>query len=151
MTTVLVVDDEPNLVDLVRSYLEREGYAVLSAADGPTALDLARTAQPDLVVLDLMLPGLDGVEVCRRLRRFSDAYVVMLTARAEEVDKLVGLAVGVVVLVRWLTASGGGSGTASGPGATAGGESPLDILRRRLAAGEITEEEFERLRRVVEG
>ena len=94
MTTVLVVDDEPNLVDLVRSYLEREGYAVLSAADGPTALDLARTAQPDLVVLDLMLPGLDGVEVCRRLRRFSDAYVVMLTARAEEVDKLVGLAVG---------------------------------------------------------
>jgi DNA-binding response OmpR family regulator len=94
MTTVLVVDDEPNLVDLVRSYLEREGYAVLSAADGPAALDLARTAQPDLVVLDLMLPGLDGVEVCRRLRRFSDAYVVMLTARAEEVDKLVGLAVG---------------------------------------------------------
>jgi DNA-binding response OmpR family regulator len=94
MTTVLVVDDEPNLVDLVRGYLEREGYAVLSAADGPTALDLARTAQPDLVVLDLLLPGLDGVEVCRRLRRFSDAYVVMLTARAEEVDKLVGLAVG---------------------------------------------------------
>jgi DNA-binding response OmpR family regulator len=94
MTTVLVVDDEPNLVDLVRGYLEREGYTVLSAADGPAALDLARTAQPDLVVLDLLLPGLDGVEVCRRLRRFSDAYVVMLTARAEEVDTLVGLAVG---------------------------------------------------------
>src|SRR5829696_6569478 len=94
MTTVLVVDDEPNLVDLVRGYLAREGYTVLSAADGPTALDLARTADPDLVVLDLMLPGLDGVEVCRRLRQFSDAYVLMLTARSEEIDKVVGLAVG---------------------------------------------------------
>src|SRR5512146_2488034 len=62
--------------------------------DGLTALDLARTQQADLVVLDVMLPGLDGVEVCRRLRQFSDAYVLMLTARAEEIDKLVGLAVG---------------------------------------------------------
>ena len=93
-TKVLVVDDERNLVDLVAGYLEREGYRVLTAADGPSALDLARTADPDVVMLDVMLPGLDGVEVCRRLREFSDAYVLMLTARSEEVDKLVGLAVG---------------------------------------------------------
>lgn len=93
-TTVLVVDDERPLLELVRGYLEREGFRVLAAEDGPTALALAEVERPDLVVLDLMLPGLDGLEVCRRLRRFSDAYVVMLTARAEEVDTIVGLSVG---------------------------------------------------------
>jgi two-component system, OmpR family, alkaline phosphatase synthesis response regulator PhoP len=91
---VLVVDDEQNLVDLVRSYLEREGFEVLTAADGSTALELARSERPDLLVLDLMLPGIDGMEVCRRMRQFSDAYVLMLTARAEEIDKIVGLSVG---------------------------------------------------------
>jgi len=91
---VLVVDDEANLVELVQGYLAREGYLVLTAGDGHTALDLARDERPDLIVLDLMLPGLDGLEVCRRLRQFSDAYVLMLTARAEEVDKVVGLSVG---------------------------------------------------------
>jgi two-component system alkaline phosphatase synthesis response regulator PhoP len=91
---VLVVDDEANLVELVQGYLSREGYRVLTAGDGYTALDLARDERPDLIVLDLMLPGLDGLEVCRRLRQFSDAYVLMLTARAEEVDKVVGLSVG---------------------------------------------------------
>ena len=90
----LVVDDEAPLVRLVTAYLEREGFDVASADDGETALDLARSFAPDVVVLDLMLPGLDGVEVCRRLRSFSDAYVVMLTARAEEGDKIVGLATG---------------------------------------------------------
>jgi two-component system alkaline phosphatase synthesis response regulator PhoP len=93
-TTILVVDDESGLVDLVRSYLTNEGFDVLVAADGPNALDLARTLDPDLVVLDVMLPGLDGIEVCRRMRQFSDAYVLMLTARSEEVDKIVGLSVG---------------------------------------------------------
>ena len=92
--TVLVVDDEQNLVELVQGYLQREGFTVLTAFDGPTALQLARSAQPDLVILDVMLPGLDGIEVCRRLRQFSDAYVLMLTARAEEIDKIVGLSVG---------------------------------------------------------
>jgi two-component system, OmpR family, alkaline phosphatase synthesis response regulator PhoP len=92
--TILVVDDEIGLVDLVRSYLESEGFRVVEAYDGPSALDLARTHNPDLVVLDVMLPGMDGIEVCRRLRQFSDAYVVMLTARSEEVDKIVGLSVG---------------------------------------------------------
>src|SRR2546430_14199683 len=77
-TTILIVDDEANLVELVQSYLEQEGFAVLVAEDGLHALDLARTRQPDLVVLDVMLPGLDGIEVCRRLRQFSDAYVLML-------------------------------------------------------------------------
>lgn len=94
VTRMLVVDDETALVKLVRSYLEREQYEVLTAADGRAALDLARTTQPDLVVLDIMLPALDGIEVCRQLRQFSDAYVIMLTARAEEIDKLLGLAVG---------------------------------------------------------
>lgn len=94
MARVLVVDDEESLLKLVRSYLEREGFEVRTAQDGETALALARESNPDLVVLDLMLPGLDGVEVCRRLRQFSDAYVVMLTARAEEIDKIVGLSVG---------------------------------------------------------
>ncbi len=94
MTRILVVDDETALVELVRSYLEREQYEVLTAADGLTALELARTAEVDLVVLDVMLPVLDGIEVCRQLRQFSDAYVIMLTARAEEIDKLLGLAVG---------------------------------------------------------
>lgn len=94
MTTVLVVDDEEKLVELVEGYLRREGFEVLVALDGPTALDLARTKQPDLIVLDVMLPGLDGIEVCRRLRQFSDAYVLMLTAKSEEIDKIVGLTVG---------------------------------------------------------
>jgi DNA-binding response OmpR family regulator len=90
----LVVDDEPSLVTVVAGYLGREGYEVATAADGEAALRQARAGRPDVVVLDLMLPGIDGVEVCRRLRTFSDAYVIMLTARSDEVDKLVGLSVG---------------------------------------------------------
>jgi DNA-binding response OmpR family regulator len=93
-TRILVVDDEANLVELVQGYLEREGYDVRTAADGPTAVTLTQAAQPDLIVLDLMLPGFDGLEVCRRVRQFSDAYILMLTARAEEVDKVLGLSMG---------------------------------------------------------
>ena len=91
---VLVVDDEQPLARLVRSYLERGGFEVVLAFDGPSGLEAARRVRPDVVVLDLGLPGLDGLEVCRQLRTFSDCYVVMLTARGEEVDKLVGLSVG---------------------------------------------------------
>ena len=94
MTRVLVVDDEVRLVELVAGYLRKEGFEVITAFDGSTALDLAREHDPDLVVLDVMLPGMDGVEVCRELRRFSDAYVIMLTARTEEIDKIVALSVG---------------------------------------------------------
>ena len=90
----LVVDDEPPLVALVRDYLEREGFDVHEAADGERGVDLARELDPDVIVLDLMLPGIDGIEACRRIRRFSNAYIVMLTARAEEVDKIVGLSTG---------------------------------------------------------
>ena len=79
---------------LVGSYLEREGFEVLSAADGERAVELAREGRPDVIVLDLMLPGIDGLEACRRIRAFSDAYIVMLTARAEEIDKVVGLSTG---------------------------------------------------------
>lgn len=92
--TVLVVDDEEHLRELVRGYLAREDFDVVTAADGLAALALAREREPDLVILDLMLPGLDGLEVCRRLRTFSDAYVIILTAKAEEVDRIVGLEVG---------------------------------------------------------
>ncbi len=91
---VLVVDDEPPIVDLVTGYLEREGWSVASAGDGLEALEAVRRLDPDVVVLDVMLPGLDGVEVCRQLRVFSDAYVLMLTARGEEIDRIMGLTVG---------------------------------------------------------
>ena len=92
--TVLVVDDEIALAGVVAGYLEREGFQVVQAHDGPTAVELAESLRPDLIVLDVMLPGFDGVEVCRRIRHFTDAYVIMLTARDEEVDKIVGLSVG---------------------------------------------------------
>jgi DNA-binding response OmpR family regulator len=93
-TRALVVDDEPSLVRVVVGYLQAEGFEVESAADGLAALDVARRTDPDLIVLDLGLPGMDGIEVCRTLRTFTDAYIVMLTARADEVDMLIGLAVG---------------------------------------------------------
>jgi DNA-binding response OmpR family regulator len=89
-----VIDDEEPIGALVRGYLEREGWSVSVVTDGDAGLARAREDRPDVVVLDVMLPGLDGIEVCRRLRTFSDAYVVMLTARSEEVDLLVGLAIG---------------------------------------------------------
>ena len=91
---VLVVEDEENLLTLLRNYLEREGFEVHETLDGREALEVARRAEPDVVVLDWMLPGLDGMEVLRELRRFSEAYVIMLTARAEEVDRIVGLSTG---------------------------------------------------------
>jgi len=90
----LVVDDEPPIRELVRGYLEREGFTVTVAEDGQAALAAARAEKPDVVVLDLMLPGLDGLEVCRQLRTFTDAYVLMLTARSEEIDRIVGLSIG---------------------------------------------------------
>jgi len=93
-TRILVVDDEAPIVELVRGYLEREGMEVIAAADGQAGLELIRTHSPDVVVLDVMLPGIDGFEVLRRARTFSDAYVIMLTARAEEIDRIVGLSVG---------------------------------------------------------
>jgi DNA-binding response OmpR family regulator len=94
VATVLVVDDEPRIVQLVRDYLERAGFTVITAADGPTALRSARTGHPDLIVLDLALPGVDGLDVARSLRRDGPVPIIMLTARADESDKLVGLELG---------------------------------------------------------
>jgi two-component system alkaline phosphatase synthesis response regulator PhoP len=92
--TVLVVDDEPQIVTICRDYLEAAGFAVLSANTGPDGLAAARRHRPDLIVLDLRLPGMDGLDVCRALRRESDVPIIMLTARVEESDKLVGLELG---------------------------------------------------------
>ena len=94
VATILVVDDEPRIVQLVRDYLEHGGFTVLVASDGQTALRTARTGRPDLVVLDLGLPGLDGLDVTRALRREGQVPIIMLTARTEETDKLIGLELG---------------------------------------------------------
>jgi DNA-binding response OmpR family regulator len=91
---VLVVDDAPEFIELVVPLLEREGYTTLAARDGESAINDARSFEPDVIVLDLGLPKVDGVDVCRQVRGFSDAYVIMLTARSEEVDRVVGLEVG---------------------------------------------------------
>jgi DNA-binding response OmpR family regulator len=92
--TILVVDDEKNIVDLIEIYARQQGYATLRAHDGRTGLDLVSSAAPDLVVLDLMLPVLDGWEVCRQIRAKSDLPIIMLTARDDDVDKIVGLELG---------------------------------------------------------
>jgi len=91
---ILVVDDEPKIVKQTRDYLEKGGFRVLSAGDGKVALALARSEQPDLIVLDLNLPGMDGLDVCRALRRESDVPIIMLTARVDEADRLIGLELG---------------------------------------------------------
>jgi DNA-binding response OmpR family regulator len=94
MSTILVVDDEPQIVQLARDYLGHAGFDVLTAADGPSALAAARTRQPDLIVLDLGLPRMDGLDVARALRRDSAVPIIILTARSDEADKLVGLELG---------------------------------------------------------
>ena len=94
MTKILVVDDEPSITNLVSAYLKPEGYEVLIASDGNAGLKAAHAFKPDLVILDVMLPGMDGIELLSRLRRESDVYVIMLTAKTEETDKIVGLSVG---------------------------------------------------------
>jgi DNA-binding response OmpR family regulator len=94
MKTILVVDDEPKIIKLVRDYLERAGFAVRVASDGKAALSQARTEKPDLIVLDLGLPHMDGLDVTRELRKLSNVPIIMLTARSEESDKLIGLELG---------------------------------------------------------
>jgi len=94
MKTILVVDDERNIVDLVRLYMEKEGFAVAAAYDGEEALALHSRHDPDLVILDLMLPKVDGLDVCREIRRRGDTPVLMLTARSDDIDAIVGLELG---------------------------------------------------------
>ncbi|MFI5255502.1 MAG: response regulator [Candidatus Limnocylindrales bacterium] len=128
MKTILVVDDERNIIELVRLYLEKEGFAVVAAHDGREALTLAERHDPDLVVLDLMLPELDGREVTRELRRRGDVPILMLTARGDDVDRIVGLELGaddylvkpfnpheLVARVRAILRRTGGSGLAGRP------------------------------------
>ena len=94
MATILIVDDESHILELARLYLEKEGYAVETASNGVAGLQKAESGHPALVVLDVMLPGIDGFEICRRLRRQSDVPIIMLTARGDDVDKIVGLELG---------------------------------------------------------
>ncbi|MBI2864044.1 MAG: response regulator, partial [Chloroflexi bacterium] len=91
---ILVVDDEPKIVEIVRLYLEKDGYRVVTAGDGEKALDMNRREKPDLIILDLNLPEVDGLEVCKTVRRGSNVPIIMLTARDEDVDKLIGLELG---------------------------------------------------------
>ena len=92
--SILVVEDEPTLLETLEYNLQRQGYTVLTASDGLDALKIAREEKPEMLVLDVMLPGIDGIEVCRTLRQEMNAPILMLTARAEEIDKLIGLEVG---------------------------------------------------------
>lgn len=93
-TTLLIVEDEPNIREPLADYLRADGFTVHTATDGLAALQAARSLRPDLIILDVQLPGLDGIEVCRRIQQESDVYVLMLTARSDEIDKIVGLSVG---------------------------------------------------------
>jgi DNA-binding response OmpR family regulator len=159
---IVVADDEVHIRDVVRGYLEAEGFEVLLAADGIEALQLVREQHPDLVVLDVMMPGLDGVEVLRQLRTETDVYVIMLTARAEEVDKIVGLAVGaddyvtkpfspreLVARIKAVLRRGrGGEGTANNEFLAFVGLT-IDLARREVTRGDMPVElsalEFELL------
>jgi two-component system alkaline phosphatase synthesis response regulator PhoP len=91
---ILVIDDEEAIINLVTSYLRPEGYEIYTAADGVSGLQVFRAFNPDLILLDIMLPGMDGIELLSQIRRESDTYVIMLTAKSEEIDKIVGLSIG---------------------------------------------------------
>jgi DNA-binding response OmpR family regulator len=161
MPTILIVDDEPKIVRLGRDYLERAGFTVTSAADGEAAVASFRAQSPDLIVLDLGLPGRDGLDVTRAVRRESDVPIIMLTARGEESDKLVGLELGaddymvkpfspkeLVARVRAVLRRAEGR---AGPGAEIlhASDLTLDIPRMRLTVGdryvELTATEFQLL------
>ena len=94
LQTILIVDDEPKIIQIACDYLESAGFEVLSALDGPSGLEIFRRINPDLIILDLGLPGMDGLDVCREIRKRSDVPIIILTARGEESDKLVGLELG---------------------------------------------------------
>src|SRR3979409_2070859 len=160
LATILVVDDEPRIVRLVRDYLEHGGFTVLVASDGPSALRSARTGKPDLVVLDLGLPGLDGLDVARALRRDGEVPIIMLTARTEESDKLVGLELGaddyltkpfspkeLVARVRAVLRRGGGRAPHTAGVIRVGEDVELDVPRMETRVGgrlvELTRTEFQ--------
>jgi two-component system alkaline phosphatase synthesis response regulator PhoP len=165
---VLVIDDEPSILNLVTAYLKQEDYEVFTAADGPSGLKSARAFKPDLIILDVMLPGMDGLDLLARLRRESEVYVIMLTARTEETDKVVGLGIGADDYVtkpfspRELTARVKAAlrriKTTTGPGAEGGVLSfrhvRIDIGARQVTVDdqpvELTAIEFDLLRALAE-
>jgi two-component system, OmpR family, alkaline phosphatase synthesis response regulator PhoP len=160
MRTILVVDDEPKIVQIARDYLERAGFRVLAAGDGSAVLPMVRSAKPDLIVLDLVLPGMDGLDVTRTLRKESAVPIIMLTARADEADRLVGLELGAddyivkpfspkelvarvrAVLRRW-------DGARAGSDVVRVGDVVLDVPRMRVTRGDraltLTPTEFQLL------
>jgi len=157
---ILVVDDEPRIVKIARDYLERAGFRVLTAGDGRSVLPMVRSAKPDLIVLDLALPGMDGLDVARAIRKESEVPIIMLTARADEADRLIGLELGAddyivkpfspkelvarvrAVLRRW-------DGARAGTDVVRAGDLVLDIPRMRASVGDraipLTPTEFQLL------
>ena len=147
MRTILVVDDEPKIVQIARDYLERAGFGVVTAGDGRSVLPTVRSAKPDLIVLDLALPGMDGLDVTRALRRESEIPIIMLTARDDEADRLVGLELGAddyivkpfspkelvarvrAVLRRW-------EGARAGTAVVRAGDLVLDVPRMQATVGD---------------
>lgn len=162
---ILVVDDEPEIVRVLRGYLEQANYTVLSAYSGPEALRRARTESPDLILLDVMLPGMDGIDVCRTLRQSSSVPIIMLTARVEETDRVLGLELGaddyvtkpfspreVVARVRAVLRRTRGE-PADAPELLTVGDLKLDVGRHTVSRGaepvELTPSEFEILRAMM--
>ena len=162
---ILVVDDEPEIVRVLRGYLEQANYTVLTAFSGPEALRRARTEGPDLILLDVMLPGMDGIDVCRTLRQSSDVPIIMLTARVEETDRVLGLELGaddyvtkpfspreVVARVRAVLRRSGGE-TAAATELLSVRDLKLDVGRHTVALDgapvELTPSEFEILRAMM--
>ena len=149
MRAILVVDDEPRIVKIARDYLERAGFRVLTAGDGRSVLPMVRSAKPDLIVLDLALPGMDGLDVARTIRKASEVPIIMLTARADEADRLIGLELGAddyivkpfspkelvarvrAVLRRW-------DGARAGTDVVRAGDLVLDGRRMRASVGDRT-------------
>jgi DNA-binding response OmpR family regulator len=163
---VLIADDDPLIQRLVRTHLDRAGYRVLTAADGEAALDVAAADQPDLIVLDLMLPKLDGFEVCKRIREFSLVPVVMLTARGEQVDKLRGFEAGaddyltkpfsppeLLARIQAVLRRVQQTASSSAPSVVRCGELTIDFVRRRVIMHEetikLTPTEFQLLQQLA--
>ena len=162
MKTILVVDDEPKITRLARDYLEHAGYAVLDKRDGPAALAAVRSVRPDLVILDLGLPGMDGLDVCRAVRKDSNVPIIMLTARGEETDRLIGLELGaddyitkplspkeLVARVRAVLRRTEGAAAGAGSEIIRASDLTLDLPRMRATVGqrpvELTPAEFQLL------
>ena len=161
---ILVVDDEPEIVKLVRAYLEQAGFAVVTAAEGQEALAVFRHEYPNLVILDLNLPGMDGLDVCRALRRTSDVPIIMLTARIEETDRLIGLELGAddyvvkpfsprEIVARTRAVLRRAEGEPVSPDVLNSGDLSLDLIRRTATLAEevldLTTMEFDLLTLLV--